>query len=43
VRASETEVIHGGAQVVLWMSLIGSCGEVVQTLTVDDQLPSKPD
>jgi hypothetical protein len=43
VRASETEVIHGGARVALWMSFVGSCGERVQNLTVDGQLPPKPE
>jgi hypothetical protein len=43
VKASETEVIHGGAQVALWMSLVGSCGEMVQSLTVDGQLPRNPE
>jgi hypothetical protein len=43
VKASETEVIRGGAQVALWMSLVGSCGEMVQNLTVDGQLPPNPE
>jgi hypothetical protein len=43
VKASETEVIHGGAPVALWMSLVGSCGEMVWRLEVDRQLPPKPE